>query len=71
MKLKDYIKMLSKMTEQDSSLLECEVVYEDHESNIKVVDTNPMIGHFTSGHFYAWSPVPYIEKRPTNAVRLV
>ena len=71
MKLKDYINTLTKMTEKDPLLLECEVVYEDHENKTKKLDAEPIIGYHSGTHFYALSPVPFVEKRPNNAVKLI
>lgn len=71
MKLKDYLYELNKMIEQDSTLLECEVVYEDVDSKVKKVDSLPIIGHHYGTEFYALSPVPFVEKRANNAIRLV
>lgn len=72
MKLKDYLYELNKMVEKDPSLLECEVVYEDiNDTKIKKLDDLPIIGHHYGTEFYALSPVPFVEKNATNAIRLV
>jgi hypothetical protein len=71
MKLKEYLLVLSKLIEQDSSLLECEVVYEDHHNKIKKLDSSPVVGHISGTQFHAMSPVPFVEKVANNAIKLV
>lgn len=71
MKLKDYIAALNDLVQKDPSLLDSELVYETHDYRIMKLDNPPIIGHYTEGHFYAWSPVPFIEKRVNNSLRIV
>jgi hypothetical protein len=71
MKLKEYLLKLEQLVEQEPFLLDCEVIFETDEHIAKLVDFPPIIGHKDGNVFHVMSPVPFIEKKQINAIRLV
>lgn len=71
MKLKEYLLKLEQLVEQEPGLLDCEVIFETEDHIAKLVEFPPALGHKEGSVFHILSPVPFIEKKQLNAIKLV